>query len=210
MKKIFILPALLLPMICAAQPHRLDITLLKDITLHRPQSLDHLFLLLTDTAKPLVVLILILLFVWGFIKKSNKLKLTALQILGALIVTTIVVVLLKHAVGRPRPFVTYPFLWHASSKSNPSFPSGHTAVTFVIATILTLNYRKGYIAIVFFGWAMLVAYSRLDLGMHYPSDVLAGAVIGFIISWIIYKIVLRIKAGVLRPGQAPDERYKAV
>ncbi|MGH2643776.1 MAG: phosphatase PAP2 family protein, partial [Chitinophagaceae bacterium] len=91
------------------------------------------------------------------------------------------------------PYITDPSLWHAASKSNPSFPSGHAAVTFVIATILSLNYRKSYIVIIFFAWAILVAFSRLDLGMHYPSDVIAGAFIGFIISWIVYKIFLRIR-----------------
>lgn len=193
MKKLLILPVLLIPVICSAQSHGIDITILKDIVTHRPQSLDHLFLLITKTAKPIVVLSFIIIFILGLIKKNKKLKLTALQIVGSLIITTIVVVFLKHAVGRPRPYITDPSLWHAAFKSNPSFPSGHAAVTFVVATILSLNYRKRYIIIPFFVWAILVAFSRLDLGMHYPSDVIAGAFIGFIISWIIYTIFLRIR-----------------
>lgn len=193
MKRILILPVLLLPVICSAQSHGMDMTLLKDIVINRPQSLDHLFLLLTKTAKPIVVLSFIIVFILGLIKKDKKLKLTALQIVGALIVTTIVVVLLKHAVGRPRPYIADPDLWHATFKSNASFPSGHAAVAFVLATILSLNYRRGYIIIPFFIWATLVAYSRLDLGMHYPSDVIAGAIIGILSSWIIYIVFLRLK-----------------
>ncbi len=204
MKKFLILPVLLIPVICSAQSHGIDMTLLKDIVINRPQSLDHLFLLITKTAKPIVVLSFIIIFILGLIKKNRKLKLTSIQIVGGLIITTIIVVLLKHSVGRPRPYITDPTLWHAASKSNPSFPSGHTAVTFVVATILSLNYRRNYIGIMFFTWAILVAFSRLDLGMHYPSDVIAGAFIGFIISWTVYTIFLRIRKKYASPGIKPN------
>lgn len=200
MKKLLILPVLLIPVLCSAQSHGIDLTLLKDIVTNRLQSLDHLFLLITKTAKPIVVLSFIIIFILGLIKKNRKLKFTAIQIVGALIITTIIVVLLKHGIGRPRPYITDPSLWHAASKSNPSFPSGHAAVTFVVATMLSLNYRKNYIVIISFAWATLVAFSRLDLGMHYPSDVIAGAFIGFMISWIVYAIFLRIRKRYASPG----------
>lgn len=197
MNKILGIIILIILAVTATRPHGIDVHLLKEITVNRPHSLDHLFLLVTDTAKPIVILILILLFIIGMLKKNNKLKITSIQVLCALIVVTIVVVALKHFIDRPRPFVTYPWLWHAVTKTNPSFPSGHAAVTFALATILSLNYRKKYIVILFFLWAVIVAYSRLDLGMHYPSDVLAGTVIGIASAWFVYKVYckLRLKYG---------------
>lgn len=193
MNKIVSIIALILLLVCATKPHGIDITLLKDITVNRIHSLDHLFLFITNTAKPIVILIFILLLVTGILKKNNKLKLTSLQIFCSLIAATILTIALKHIVGRPRPYITYPWIWHAATKTNPSFPSGHTAVAFVIATILSLNFHKKYIVIPVFVWAALVAYSRLVLGMHYPSDVLAGAIIGTASSWLVYKIYCKLK-----------------
>jgi undecaprenyl-diphosphatase len=191
MKKILILPVLLLPVICSALSHGTDITLLKAIDLHRFQSLDHLFMLVTNTAKPIVVSAVIVLFIMGLVKSNDKMKLTAIQMVGSLIVTTIIVLTLKHIIDRPRPYITYPSIWHVAADNDGSFPSGHTSVCFAVATILSLNYRKRYIIIPFFVWAALVAYSRLYLGLHYPSDVAAGAVIGIIASWVVYKIFCR-------------------
>lgn len=191
MKKILILPVLLFPVICSAGSHGIDITLLKTIDLHRFQLLDHLFMLITNTAKPIVVLAVIVLFTTGIIKSNDKIKLTAIQMVGSLIVTTIIVLALKHFINRPRPYITYPLIWHVTADNDGSFPSGHTSVCFAIAAILSLNYRKRYIIIPFFVWAVLVAYSRLYLGLHYPSDVAAGAVIGMIASWMVYKIFCR-------------------
>ena len=191
MKKILILPALLFPVICSAQSHGIDITLLKAIDFHRFQSLDHLFILITNTAKPIVVSVVIILFITGMVKNNDKMKLTAIQMVGSLIITTITVLVLKYFIDRPRPYITYPLIWHVTADNDGSFPSGHTSVCFAIAAILSLNYRKRYIIIPIFVWAVLVAYSRLYLGLHYPSDVAAGAVIGMVASWVVYKMFYR-------------------
>lgn len=57
-----------------------------------------------------------------------------------------------------------------------SFPSGHTAAAFLVATLLTTSF--GLAGVPVFAWAVMVGVSRIYLGVHYPTDVFAGAAIG--------------------------------
>ncbi|MDR0976453.1 MAG: phosphatase PAP2 family protein [Prevotellaceae bacterium] len=86
---------------------------------------------------------------------------------------------MKYLVNRERPYVTYPDLIHNYSlESSPSFPSAHTATAFALATSLSLEYPKWYVIAPSALWACSVGMSRMNEGVHYPSDVLAGAAIG--------------------------------
>jgi len=87
---------------------------------------------------------------------------------------------LKYSVNRTRPYITYPSLNvdPAFYESSSSFPSSHTSVAFATATALSLKYPKWYVIAPSYFWACSVGYSRMNLGVHYPSDVLAGALIG--------------------------------
>lgn len=76
---------------------------------------------------------------------------------------------------RPRPEEVRLLL---SSPPFPSYPSGHTVAAFGTATVIALAYRKAHWWLLLFGGAALIAYSRLYLGAHYPSDVLAGMILG--------------------------------
>ena len=71
-----------------------------------------------------------------------------------------------------------------------SFPSGHTLSSVIGATVLTKTTRK-------FGWAAIplaavIAFSRLYLFVHYPSDILAGAALGVAIGEAVYALGLRL------------------
>lgn len=65
-------------------------------------------------------------------------------------------------------------------------PSCHAANSFAIAVFTTLWFRTKWIAAILIGWALLECYTRLYLGVHYPSDVVFGMAIGSLIACIIY------------------------
>jgi undecaprenyl-diphosphatase len=86
--------------------------------------------------------------------------------------------LIKPLVDRPRPFVGEPHLAMTSVRpATPSFPSGHaaSAVAGAYALSLLLPSRRKW----FWALAVLMAFTRLYLGVHYPSDVIAAAVVGW-------------------------------
>lgn len=94
---------------------------------------------------------------------------------------------MKQSFQRPRPYKTNTDIIPVSTSSSPSFPSGHTSMAFSAATSLTIAYPKWYVAVPAYAWAASVGYSRMYLGVHYPSDVLAGAAIGAGSAWLMYK-----------------------
>ncbi len=88
-------------------------------------------------------------------------------------------VLIKNLVMRPRPFVTYPNLTALLDPGDQwSFPSAHTLTAFAAATALAVFRPKS--SILAFILAALIAFSRLYACVHYPSDVIAGALLGVI------------------------------
>jgi undecaprenyl-diphosphatase len=102
-------------------------------------------------------------------------------------VALLVTHLLAGAIDRPRPFVAHPATIHPflSHAADPSFPSEHAAAAFAIAVAVACR-AKGWGAILVV-LALVLAAGRVFLGLHYPGDVLAGAVIGAatgIVSWL--------------------------
>lgn len=98
---------------------------------------------------------------------------------------------LKYAVKRERPYTKYPSDFIARDHPGTfSFPSGHTTAAFASATAISLTYKKWQVAVPAYAYASLVGYSRMRLGVHYPSDVLGGMVIGIgagLLTWQIDK-----------------------
>ncbi len=88
---------------------------------------------------------------------------------------------LKKALQRPRPCdMLNDFDAHVSPSDKFSLPSGHTAAAFLMATVLS-NFYPLLTPFVFV-WASMIGLSRVLLGVHYPSDVLAGATLGVVMS----------------------------
>ena len=98
---------------------------------------------------------------------------------------------ISHLWERPRPFTANPTLTHLLSAPSvdPSFPSDHAAVAIAIAfAVLAFSRRAG---LLFLATAILIALSRVALGMHYPSDVLAGMVIGWAAATLVVGLGMR-------------------
>lgn len=126
------------------------------------------------------------------IPKTRKTGYAAvLSLIFGVIVTNL---LLKNIVARPRPFAEIEALIPLIAKPTDfSFPSGHTTASFAVALVMfrMLPKKIGIPAVVL---AALVAFSRLYLGVHYPTDVLAGFVVALMGSTVAVWIV-RMKMG---------------
>jgi membrane-associated phospholipid phosphatase len=86
---------------------------------------------------------------------------------------------LKYTFDRQRPYEKYPgLITPIEPEDSPSFPSGHTAAAFSLATSLSITYPKWYVIAPSAVWACGVGLARINQGVHYPSDVLTGAAIG--------------------------------
>lgn len=188
MKK-YLLLLLLFPAI-AGFSQNIDINVLRDINLNRNRQLDGVFKGITNSAAPISIGTPIILYGISLLEKDSVNRQKAIFIGVSVISATAIATILKYAVNRPRPFVTYPYLEKLSDGGSPSFPSGHTSDAFALATSVSMAYPKWYIIVPSFAWAGAVGYSRMDLGVHYPSDVLAGAILGAGSAFLCYKVQL--------------------
>ena len=115
-------------------------------------------------------------------KKTRKVGLmSAVALLGSLIINNQII---KNMVRRPRPFVTFTDLKILiPTPSEYSFPSGHTSSSFAAAAVFYRHLPKkvGIPSVVLAG---LIGFSRLYVGVHYPTDVLAGVIMGILLSYL--------------------------
>ena len=130
----------------------------------------------------------------GLATSNSSLSTAGLQVGAGILLTTATTMAMKSWFQRPRPYDSYPGELHPLQYENSySFPSGHTSVAFATATSLSLQIRKWYVAVPAFLWAATVGYSRMYLGVHYPSDVLVGLLIGVVSGYLSYKLQELIK-----------------
>lgn len=114
--------------------------------------------------------------------------------------------LLKAITDRQRPFeaLTDVKLKRLSGVSGSSFPSGHATEAFAIATIFAMR-SPPIVYVPAFVWAAFVGYGRVYVGVHYPSDVIAGMVLGTLCSVLVYEYregILKIKDRFLNTANA--------
>ena len=111
------------------------------------------------------------------------------MVLAFILNVLLVNILVKNLVGRPRPYEVASFTDLLVHKlSDNSFPSGHTSYAFSFATIVTMLNKNKPLVVFTDILAILIALSRLYLYVHFPTDVLAGAVFGIIIGLLAIKI----------------------
>ncbi len=164
----------------------IDIGILKAIFENRNPVWDPVFLVITNSAAALAFGIPGILLINALLKKNIVFRRNAMLLLIPVAISAIVANGLKYAIDLPRPYEIYPFIQKLSVGGSPSFPSGHTADAFAFATIAGLVYRKWFIVLTGLLWASMVGLSRMWLGVHFPSDVLAGALVGVICAGIYY------------------------
>ncbi|MCF0203450.1 MAG: phosphatase PAP2 family protein [Bacteroidaceae bacterium] len=90
------------------------------------------------------------------------------------------------------------------------FPSCHASNTFGLAMLVCLFVRNRWDSIFMFLWAAAICYSRVYLGVHYPGDVLVGAVIGMLCGWLTYTISSALQKKYLPNAESVHDQYYVI
>lgn len=170
-----------------ARAQNADIDLLRNINGTRGSSADAVMNSITQSTYPIALATPATQLIIGYIKHDKQTIQNGWQTVGSLGTAVILGYGLKYAINRNRPYETYKDIIPYHYDTDPSFPSGHTSIAFANATSLSLQYPKWYVIAPAYLWAGAIGYSRMQLGMHYPSDVLAGALVGAGSAFIAYK-----------------------
>jgi membrane-associated phospholipid phosphatase len=180
MKKLIALLLILIPVSLFSQ--NIDVDILKAIHSPEPLSSDGFFKAVSNSNIYVITGVPVTMAIVGLAKHDNDILRNAAAMAAGTAVTYGIALGLKYTVKRDRPFVAYPADFEDKSghdfSDSYSFPSGHASTAFATATSLSLDYPKWYVIVPSYLFAGTVAYSRMDLGVHYPSDVLVGALIG--------------------------------
>ena len=154
------------------------------------------------------LILVLLLFLAKNLKKYWPMVIESFM--AAVLARLIIVNFIRWLWSRPRPFALQNFaeqnlggfvenhinLLFSYNPTEPSFPSGHAAFYFAIATVVFLYLKKVYprpkfwwgAGTLFFIASFLISISRVFSGIHWPSDILSGALVGIFSGWLINKI----------------------
>ncbi|MBI4141628.1 phosphatase PAP2 family protein [Candidatus Woesearchaeota archaeon] len=139
--------------------------------------LDFMMVAITDFGVPLLAIIAL-----SVCKKKNLYKM-----LFAVWLVFIVDFFVKLLFFRPRPFVSHEVNLLVDHLKTASFPSRHTDLAFVFAqSVFFVDKKTGFLA---FAVALLVGFSRIFVGVHYPFDVLAGVFFGIAGAFAAFRII---------------------
>ncbi len=144
-------------------------------------SLDALGLFFAEYLPYVLIALLIILF-W------KKKRVIFQSLLAGISARFGIVELIRLFWQRPRPFVENNvnlLLEH----NGAAFPSGHAAFFFGLSTVIFLYNKKA--GVLFFIASFLISISRVFVGIHWPSDILAGAIVGIFAGWLVLKTFKR-------------------
>jgi undecaprenyl-diphosphatase len=113
-------------------------------------------------------------------------KIVTQALISGIFARFIIVEIIRFIWDRPRPFITNSVNLLINHSSSSSFPSGHATFFFAISTLIYLHNKK--IGTLFLIASFLISISRVFCGIHWPADILAGALVGILSALIIKKI----------------------
>ena len=185
--KIF-LSLFILSLSLSVQAQNWDIRLLDKLN-SAPKAEDKTWQFVSNSSGKIDLALPVGIFIAGYINHNDAIKNKGAEMGISYLANAILTQTFKNTIRRARPFEAYPdLIFKKSSGGGYSMPSGHTSSAFATATSLSLNFPKWYVVAPAFTYAAAVGYSRMYLGVHYPSDVLAGAILGSGTAYLTWKI----------------------
>ncbi len=163
----------------------MDYDIYKAIDAAGPHWLDQLFNLVANDLVVVIVAIVAALFLIPWRRLRLERRRAAVIATASAALALLADQPIAHAVDRVRPFVAHPSAELLISRStDPSFPSDHAAGAFAIAVAVWLYDRvSGWVLLAL---AALLAFARVYVGTHYPSDVVGGALIGTAVALVLH------------------------
>jgi membrane-associated phospholipid phosphatase len=191
-------------------PNNYDVKLFRSINKNRSKFKDAVIPIFDKSAPPITLIMPISTMFYSRFKKNYYDENTGYLLGGSEFFNLLLTFGIKSIVQRPRPFTALNNVYSKNTKNTDpySFPSGHTSISFTMAVMLNLRYPgypEVYVPVYFY--SLIVAYGRPYLGMHYPSDLLGGALIGAGSSALIFSLrseLFKLKNKVLSEDK-PDE-----
>jgi len=146
--------------------------------------LDYIAMFFAKYFEYFLLLALLLFLVVNFKKYWHM---AAEAVVAAVFTRFILAEIIRWLWFRPRPFIVENFIpLIDQSPKESSFPSGHASFYFALSTIVYCYNKKA--GTIFYIASFLIVISRVFVGIHWPSDILAGAVLGVLVGWLGYKI----------------------
>jgi membrane-associated phospholipid phosphatase len=164
---------------------RFDDRFLIDLALERNDGETKKMLFLSNSLGYVAYSIPAALFIGGMVRHDPAMRENALYVGSSAAIDLGITLIFKTIFKRRRPFVQNLKIVAVYNAGSTSFPSGHSSTSFAVATALSRAYPKWYVIAPSYLWAGSVAYSRMYLGVHYPSDVFGGALLGTTTSWLL-------------------------
>jgi membrane-associated phospholipid phosphatase len=156
--------------------------------------LDYLSGIVSLRSLMAVVIIIVALLILQKDKKRGKIVFVAILVALSLyfLVTEGVIKegIASFGLERARPYIAHPgeILPIGTLNTDSSFPSGHVASLTAFLFVICYYYRKNWVWITSIAAILLMGFSRIHNGMHYPSDVLGGIAFGMVYGWVAIKI----------------------
>lgn len=156
----------------------LDDRILIDLSEHRTPRQTGFFMFISKYNNLVNVAVPAGVLAAGVIDNNKGTRQNALYIASSSAVNLLLTSVIKRVAKRKRPFQANIKINAVYQPNEYSFPSGHTSSAFTTATALSQVYKKWYVIAPSYLYAGAIGYSRMYLGVHYPTDVMAGAALG--------------------------------
>lgn len=160
---------------------------------HISSFLDSIGIFLADYFQYFLVVFLLIFLFWPRTKAAKNRLMVICAFISALFSRFFITEIIRFFYHRPRPYIVLESAQKiiSESKDFTSFPSGHATFFFALAAGVYFYNKK--LGVFFFITAVLMGVARIFTGVHWTSDILAGAVVGMVVAWAVTKSIINFK-----------------